>query len=1033
MGIRKLYIWIMAIMAVIVCACTDSNVNLPEEPNVPEGYMRITFKANVPDMNVVESRAVDPDGVDVSNMTLFCFNRYGLFISTTQATLTPDSEEPSTSGIFDATVPSDTKIIHFIANQNPALYSELDFRNKTEQEVIAAMEGASGMIIYWARFESSGTADIKEQLNTKYNPDGEIKLIRNQAKVTTAVVANGTSWTTQSFVITGFVTTNIHAFGTVAPYHLDNGFPTESLDNGIYTWDDALGDDFVTLPENTAMMSGIEDVNTKEEDYIFEHENTVDNPVNVIIKGHYEGETEADDKYYRVMLANDGEMLKVRRNHWYKVNINGPLAYGRTTFAEALKAPASNNVWVSVESWVDEISSDDFKLSVEKTGVILEESYAGTTYNLKYTLLDIDNTDNTTVPTTGADVSWLDGNNVALNAITNTYNTSTGEGILTITLNELADGNEIQSGTILVECGALRRTIEVVVLKQQKLTPCWVGTQVYAETTESYVTLMFTVPETTPDIMFPFKVLIEVNALDIRSSTGISLPVVRKGESDWYGVVHNTTTGGYKYVYEVTEPGVQRIYFHNILTVGENESRTETLWLDAKFFGTVEKSYVLTSHKRAINLMGFQNFSVFGESSSDKEKVYYRLVPQKINANVQIDMELTSNGTAINAGVNDEFLLYSQNLDAYTDEELGDRGITKICNFYQVDENYWQSSTNGRVVMFKPVNSTATNTGNYSVFMKTNRSVSAEVVRIASNAAGQNSALPGNTTNAYAGNSYRSVVFELANYRPFRFAAQVNGVGNFKDNSVTDDEEDVDEIELTYVPEQQVNISLDVTSFEGTDGKSVDPFGTEFEIYIDAPMLKIDESRLAECKLNGGKLYVDPVVEGRFIYKVDSSRETERNYGTDNVKNADSKATSQSGERKTLPFLTKYIVSSGEIKISSNKDKVVYFDKTFEVSNTPIEGSITYGGTNVPKDAFVAFALVRNGARIGSMAITADGKYSLKLRKEYSFNWYNGEIEVSYIYNNSGTKIVYTATIPNLASLYANPNIALTTQPSTGG
>lgn len=38
--------------------------------------------------------------------------------------------------------------------------------------------------------------------------------------------------------------------------------------------------------------------------------------------------------------------------------------------------------------------------------------------------------------------------------------------------------------------------------------------------------------------------------------------------------------------------------------------------------------------------------------------------------------------------------------------------------------------------------------------------------------------------------------------------------------------------------ETSVDIEFDVTSFRGTDDKSVDPFGEEFEIYIDAPMLE---------------------------------------------------------------------------------------------------------------------------------------------------------------------------------------------------
>ena len=35
----------------------------------------------------------------------------------------------------------------------------------------------------------------------------------------------------------------------------------------------------------------------------------------------------------------------------------------------------------------------------------------------------------------------------------------------------------------------------------------------------------------------------------------------------------------------------------------------------------------------------------------------------------------------------------------------------------------------------------------------------------------------------------------------------------------------------TYEPEQEVDISFDVTSFTGSDGKSVDPFGRVRNLY----------------------------------------------------------------------------------------------------------------------------------------------------------------------------------------------------------
>lgn len=392
-------------------------------------------------------------------------------------------------------------------------------------------------------------------------------------------------------------------------------------------------------------------------------------------------------------------------------------------------------------------------------------------------------------------------------------------------------------------------------------------------------------------------------------------------------------------------------------------------------------------------------------------------------------MKNNADDRPFNAGVNDEFLLYSQHLDHYEDGEESLAGVDAFdCSFYEINEELW--STGGRVVMFQPRNpqNPAAGTGRYSIYMKTNRAKSAEVVRIASNQTGSPAALPenGDAEGNYIGNSYRSVTFELANYNPFRFAARVNGEGSDTSN---DSEEEVTPLTWSYEPSQQVDITLDITSFRGSDDKSVDPFGEAFEIYIDAPMLEIDQARLAACHLDAGKLKADPDRAGRFIYTVDADRDTERNYGTGSALRQDTTpgGVDQSGERKTLPFRTSSIVSAGDIVISSNEEQVVFFAKTFNVSNASIEGSLRYtdqagGEYNVPRNAFVSFERTRNNSRIGSITVTADGRYELRLRKEYTFNWYTDEVELHYEDDNGN---VYHRSYPNLAGLFAAPDIVL--------
>lgn len=997
-------IWMMIVGSiwcaiVLLTSCTQDNLWNNAANSVREGYIRLEFTTNIDNMQQVTTRSVDPDGVDIQSLTLFCFNTYGLFITTVEATINPNS---TTEGTFVAEIPQETYIIHFLANQNSNLYNNRDFLNKTEEAVIADMEGASGMLIYWARIVSNGRQSLNDQIAAL--PNG-VELIRNQAMIKIA------DWNTSYFTVTGYVTTNIHAFGTVAPHHPSDGF----------VWPG--NEPYVTLPLNTIQMSDIEDINTKPEDYVFEHENTVNNPISVIIKGKAAGSNE--ELYYRVSLIDDkGEQIPIRRNHAYNLHINGPLSQGRKTFEEALEAPFSNNIWISIDSWVTSIEDDTYILSVETTGEVLDAHEAGMPHTLKYTIKRKDG--RALTANDKADVSWLANNTVAEHNFTHNFNTANGEGEIIVNINPLH--YDLQEGTLLLTKGRLQRTIEINVIKTQLFTPSWVGTQIYGSEIGEYVTLKFTIPQNCPDILYPFPVLITVNSLDVRASSGMTLPIIRKGEDGWFGGDYSNIE--YKYQYIITEPGPHRIYFKNILT--QASGNTESIIIEGKHFETLTKTFTYTNHKRAITTEGLlihypDNYD--GDFAKD-EPIYYTIVPKKKNASVTFNLALIDKATGnnLNAGVNDEFLLYSKTLDYYKDGEENIAGVDEFeCTFYPVDENYWKTSTNGRVMMFMPKRPNApAQTGHYNIYLKTNAAISDDIVRISSNQSTSLSAHPNKQGQSYIGNSYRSSIFELRTYRPFRFSAQVNGIGSSADGT---NEETEDRIELTYEPNQEVDITLDVTSFQGADGKSVDPFGNEFEIYIDAPMLRIDENRLAECNLSTNKLYRHPTIANRFVYKVESTREAERAYGRYNAAKYDETGqANQSGERKCLPFITNRITSAGNIKISSDKDMVVFYDKTFRITNEHITGTMQYRDQsntlhNVPKNSFVVFARTSDGVRIGSIMVSDNGSYSLNLRAEYSFSWDLDEIEFDYT-DSEGN--VYDLQISSLATLYSSPNVILT-------
>lgn len=1057
----------LAALAVLLVSCRKDDLLDPLSA-AREGYVTLRFNADVPAMQEVLTRSVDPDGGGVQDMTLFCFDSYGLFITTASATV---STTNATTGSFTAEVPENTRTIHFVANQNMTDFKEDQFRNRSESEVMALLEGSSGRMIYWGRFvcDSEKDASIADQIKDAGN---SITMLRNHAQVSVVnptYAAGEVTETTNPWIdVSGFVAYNTNAFGTVAPYHPEKGFN--------FTWDEWQTDDFVTLPLNDAKMSDITDVTTATNQYIFESENRSDDPVSIIIRGKAAGENA--EKYYRIMLVDEnGEQILVRRNHHYKLNIAGPLSYGQETFEEALTAAATNNVWISISDDVNEVENQNYILSVAETYVVIDADEVGTEkFQLKYTLTGKNGTQIT--ETDKPEVTWIE-NSVARQTIDNAFSIEDGVGNGTILLSLLPLGdNEKLEGTLLVKHGQLQRKIRVITVKKQSFTPSWVGTALYGSLNDTdptrgrpHVTVMFTVPESCPEELFPMKVYISVNELDIRAESGMALSVVREGDKEWYSSGDIPTEPDYKYVCTVEKPGVQRVYFENILE--QDAGYTGTLYIEAEHFETMTRTFAFTDHTRTITVEGLMEYSANTSDNSgefaDDEYVLYRLVPQKRGARVTFDLQLREKpiddpdahqeGDSVNAGQYVEFLLYSQNLNSLS--ETHSEIINYDCEFdsYATASDTWWRKNNpegGRMMMFRPKEEylkgeefvSPNGTGKYSVYMYTNKAKSDEVVRIASNQHSYPAIIStnGDAQGYYNGNEYRSVTFELANYNPFRFGARVNyantgwqGDADEPDRSGTDDiPEKVTELRWTYQPDQQVDIAFDLTSFRGSDGQSVHPFkdeefeiyGSTFEIYIDAPMLRIDEGRLSQYNLDGDKLKAHPTIPGRFIYTASRDREEERKYGTDKALNQDdTEGVDQSGERKVLPFVTNTAVSAGEIVISSDQEQVVFYSKTFRVTNSSITGTLKYKDDNgveqvVPAGAFVAFERVSNNSRIGAVTVTADGQYELRLRKEYAFNWYTDQVQFHYELNG---KVYHGhAGGGTLADLFNNTNITLT-------
>ena len=996
----------LAALVSLSVSCQREDLLLPGGDALT-GYVNLSFNVQVPEMEDVQTKAVDPDGGGVQQISVFCFDKNGLFITVVTAKVKGDGGKQSLSGTFDISVPDYTETVQLVGNQNLTYFREDNYRGMSEVDVMTTIEASAGRMIYWAR---KTLAELAVP-----NP-ATVKLLRNQAKITLEVDEKKTN-----FVASGWVVVNTNAFGTVAPYSPEHGgFVAPSVETP-----------FVTLPDNRAKLGDFLDVRTTAEEYVFETENTASDPVDFIVKGSQDG---GEQLYYRVSLIDvNGDHVMIMRNHHYTVNIVGDLYYGQPTFQQALEAPATNNVWVSISDNISKVQDSEYSLEVEKTSVVIGETEFKdpNVYYLHYTLSSIGGG-----ALSAPEVSWMDGNNVALSNFSHTFDKNTGEGTIVITLNQMGSLQK-REGTIFVKSGRLSRKIKVVTIKQQNFEPAWITTNIYGSDAGSNVTMMFTVSEDSPAELFPMDVLVTVNDMDVRNASGMVLPVITD-QDPRYGEDNGI---GYKYVLTVTQPGKQRVYLKTII----NHEVTDVVrvTVEAPHFKSITKSATFQTDIDARILIN--NLRSYVGAMPADEYIYYYLVPQKVNAEVEFTAHLgkvVQSAPASGKGVTltnplgvkthfeyispqvdfdpqggynvDEFLLYSKNLEHNHSKPAG----SYYFDFYKdLDQDNWAPS-GGRVLGFYR-NTTTGEPGQGAILhLRTTTPKSDEVVRIASNVYGAPSITSGVKGEKAAMDympadgkctgegTYKSCIFEIATFHPFHFAATVNGQGT---NVMGQNEEVVDDVLLSYIPDQSINIEFDVTSFtstiRGNDGSilpdseqvSVDPFGTAFDIYIDAPMLELDKN---SDLYKSGKVEKHPTIAGRFVYHVDASRDAERNGSLEATK--DSKATvSQAGERKRISFKTKGIVSAGDIVISSDESKVVFYQKRFRIHNSSMTGTIPYRKDgkveNVPAGAFVPFEVDPTYNRIGTVTIGEDGKYELRLRSEYKYDWLLDKVKFQYV------------------------------------
>lgn len=584
--IKKIAFYLIAGIVTMLSGCVDpdmgktgDNTSLPDE-------LSLRFSFTIPGNTVVNTRSIDPDGEPVSSIWLFLFNESGYYLGHVRANEVTyqktDANTDKGEGTFSTpSIPSTVRRIHFIANYNAADVDDSELLNRTEKEVMTRFTSSSGRLVYWGRKVFNSETELTSYF--KDNSTSPIILYRNQAAITY-------NKNNLNLNIQGFAICNTYAKGTVVPYNHQNETDpfnfdlTESQGHAVH--------DYVTLCSGEDLIKATDPEDTEVQNewglrYIFEHENAQDDPMFAIFK--------IDGNYYKLMIVdNQSNPYKIIRNHRYIFNFHSapPTTLGYATFEEAKNGVAANNVWVSIDNELPSIGDGTSSLTIEgeTTRIYTERKDEVINFTCKGGITS----DQVTA-------TWLSNEGLASSDLNLQYDPDTGQGSVTVSLNEIADTP--QYGTLQIKAGKYPRTIQIVYLNKFDFAPVWTSSSVPRHSGEQ-VSIVFNIPDTYPEELFPVECKISCNLFD--ANTNNQLEVIEEETAFTIDGVKVERDWDYKYVYKADKPGLHRVDFKTLInSYPDNpdnpatENEVLTWFLEAPYFNTIERTINMVNDEYA--------------------------------------------------------------------------------------------------------------------------------------------------------------------------------------------------------------------------------------------------------------------------------------------------------------------------------------------------------------------------------------------------------------------------------------------------
>ena len=393
---RRVYLYYIALpLLLLLAGCVREPMGGLLIPEGKEGdSITLTLGLHADDLSdlALRSEAINDDEVEkITSLRILVFNEHQEFLYSTDAVLgdpapadplgddafLPDGKKGSIKRIksFKATFiqSNEPRYLHFVANY--------DWTGQTQDYFLVGNSAGAIIPNLITKIETANGNNDKTKAfdpmwaQVKLNKlDGEslqgkvVKLLRCHAKVTVTVAPE-----LKGFELTGFTACNVHKSGTVAPFVMDN-----------YAFSFPYAPTKATTPPDVETILNNEPthiVPANTEFKIFEHQNDGNKKVFLIIRGNKKlsnGDTQ--ERYYKVdfvakrnkeNIVSDRVLPIIRNNH-YKVTITAVNSDGYETMADAIAAPAHNNIFSSIElQEFTQVSGEMFTLKADPVQILI--------------------------------------------------------------------------------------------------------------------------------------------------------------------------------------------------------------------------------------------------------------------------------------------------------------------------------------------------------------------------------------------------------------------------------------------------------------------------------------------------------------------------------------------------------------------------------------------------------------------------------------------------------------------------------------